>query len=146
MDSLDQAAPYSPTLSDAARRFLEAPRFAVVATLNPDGSPLQAVIWYHLEGDTIVFNSRVGRHWPNNLERCRLVSFIVADGYDYVELRGEVTIDEDPIRGQEVIARLTRRYRNDEAAVEAQIAGFAGERRVTFELRPSRVFERLSGK
>ena len=39
MNTLDHSVPYSPTLSDAARRFLEAPRFAVVATLNPDGSP-----------------------------------------------------------------------------------------------------------
>jgi PPOX class probable F420-dependent enzyme len=146
MNTLDQAAPYSPSLSDAARRFLEVPRFAVVATLNRDGSPFQAVVWYRLEGDAIIFNSRVGRHWPNNLERCRLVSLLVADGYEYVELRGEVTIDEDPIRSQEVIAGLARRYRKDEAAVEAQIAGFVGERRVTFELRPRRVFERLSGK
>jgi PPOX class probable F420-dependent enzyme len=144
MNSIDQTVPYSPTLSDAARRFLEVPRFAVIATLNPDGTPLQAVIWYRLEGDTIVFNSRVGRHWPSNIERCRVVSLLVAEGYDYVEMRGEVAIDEDPVRGQAIIAGLTRRYQNDEAAAEAQIAGFAKEKRVTFELRPSRIFERVS--
>jgi PPOX class probable F420-dependent enzyme len=144
MNSIDQTVPYSPTLSDAARRFLEAPRFAVIATLNPDGTPLQAVIWYRLEGDTIVFNSRVGRHWPSNIERCRVVSLLVAEGYDYVEMRGEVAIDEDPVRGQAIIAGLTRRYQNVEAAAEAQIAGFAKEKRVTFELRPSRIFERVS--
>jgi PPOX class probable F420-dependent enzyme len=143
MTSIDHTVPYSPTLSDAARRFLEAPRFAVIATMNPDGSPLQAVIWYQLEGDAIVFNSRVGRHWPTNLERCRRVSLLIADGYQYVELRGEVTIDEDPVRGQAVIAGLTRRYQQDESAAARQIAGFAKERRVTFELRPSRVFERI---
>ena len=146
MNSIDHTVPYSPTLSAAARRFLEAPRFAVIATLNPDGSPLQAVIWYQLEGDAIVFNSRLGRHWPSNLERCRLVSILVADGYDYVEMRGVVTIDEDPVRGQAVIAGLTRRYQKDETAAEAQIAGFAKERRVTFALRPSRIFERLSAE
>jgi Pyridoxamine 5'-phosphate oxidase len=144
MNSIDQTIPYSPTLSDAARRFLEAPRFAVIATLNPDGTPLQAVIWYRLEGDTIVFNSRVGRHWPSNTERCRVISLLVAEGYDYVEMRGGVAIDEDPVRGQAVIAGLTRRYQKDEVAAEAQIAGFAKEKRVTFELRPSRIFERVS--
>ena len=144
MTVLDQTLPFSPTLSDNARRFLEAPRFAIVATLNADGGPLQAVIWYRLEGDAIVFNSRRGRHWPTNIERCQRVSIMVADGYDYVEMRGEVEIDEDPVRGQEVIAGLTRRYQNDKAAAEAQIAGFAKEPRVTFTLRPTRVFERLS--
>ncbi len=116
-----------------------------MATLNPDGSPLQAVVWYRLEGDVIVFNSRVGRHWPNNLMRDRRVSITVADGYDYIDLRGEVEIDEDPANGQAVIAELTRRYHPNKEAAERQIAGFATERRVTFRLRPSLVFERLSG-
>lgn len=140
------AAPAAPALSAAGRRFLEPPRFAVVATLNPDGSPLQAVVWYALEGDAIVFNSRVGRRWPTNIGRDRHVSLTVADGYEYIEMRGEVDIDEDPVRGQDVIAGLTRRYEIDKKRADAQIAGFAKQSRVTFTLRPTRVFERLSGK
>lgn len=131
------------TLSAAARRFLEETRFAVVATLNPDGTPLQAVVWYTLDGDAVVFNSRVGRQWPTNIVRDRRVSFIVADGYDYVELRGRVEIDEDPVRGQEVIAGLTRRYHANDESLEARIAAFASQARVTFTLRPERIFERL---
>ena len=145
MTAPNVTAPCSPTLSASARRFLEAPRFAIAATLNRDGSPHQAVIWYRLDGDVIVFNSCVGRLWPDNLQRDRRVSFIVADAYDYIYLRGEVEIDDDPEVGQAVIADLTRRYEPDEAAAEAQIAGFAAQRRVTFRLRPSRVFEHLSG-
>ena len=144
MTALDSIAPACPTFSAAACRFLEAPRFAVVATLNPDGSPLQAVIWYRLEDDTIVFNSRLGRHWPTNIQRDRHVSITVVDGYDYIEMRGEVEIDEDPQLGQAVIAGLTRRYESNGEAAETQITGFARERRVTFKLRPSRIFERLS--
>jgi PPOX class probable F420-dependent enzyme len=143
MNSADPIAQLSP-VSDAARRFLAEPRFAIVATLNPDGSTLQAVVWYALDGDTIVFNSRVGRQWPTNLVRDPRVSFIVADGYDYVEIRGVVEIDEDPIRSQAVIAGLTRRYEMDEAAAAAKIESFATQRRVTFVLRPRRVYERLS--
>jgi PPOX class probable F420-dependent enzyme len=142
----EKTTPASPTLSVAARRFLQAPRFGVVSCLNPDGSPLQAVIWYQLEGDAVVFNSRVGRRWPANIARDRRVSLTVADGYEYVEMRGEVEIDEDPVRSQDVIANLARRYREDPATVEEQIARFAAERRLTFTLRPTRIFERLSGK
>jgi PPOX class probable F420-dependent enzyme len=129
-------------IPEAARRFLEPPRFAVVACLNADGSPMQAVIWYLLDGDSIVFNSRAGRHWPTNLQRDRRVSVTVADGYSYVDLRGEVEIDEDPERGQEVIAALTHRYQPDATKAETQIAGFRKERRVTFRLRPTRIFQR----
>jgi len=147
MTALESTAlPSSPTLSTAARRFLDAPRFAVAATVNPDGSPLQAVIWYRLEGDAIVFNSRVGRRWPSNLVRDRRVSITVADGYDYIDLRGEIEIDDDPDTAQAVIADLARRYEPNAEAAEAQIAGFRGQRRITFRLRPSRVFERLSGE
>jgi PPOX class probable F420-dependent enzyme len=145
MSAIDQTIAVSPTLSANARRFLAAPRFAVVATLNPDGGPLGAVIWYLLDGETIVFNSRVGRQWPTNIGRNRRVSVTVADGYDYVEMHGEVEIDEDPVRGQAVIAALARRYQMNEAAAAAQIESFAKERRVTFELRPRCIFERLSG-
>jgi PPOX class probable F420-dependent enzyme len=145
MTALDTPSTPSPTLSPEARRFLEAPRYAVLATLNPDGSPLQAVVWYSLEGDTVVFNSRVGRRWPGNLARDRRASITVADGEDYVDLRGEVEIDEDPEVGQTVIAALARRYQPSRTAVEAQIAVFTSQRRVTFRLRPSKVFERLSG-
>ncbi len=134
-----------PSLSPAGRRFLEVPRYAVVATLNPDGSALQAVVWYSLEGDVIVFNSRVGRTWPANIARDRRVSLVVADGEDYIEMRGRVEIDEDPVRGQEVIGGLARRYEQDEAAAAALIAVFTGQQRVTFELHPTRIYERFAG-
>jgi PPOX class probable F420-dependent enzyme len=138
-------SPTPATLSPDGRRFLEAPRYAVVATINPDGSVLQAVVWYDLLGDAIVFNSRAGRRWPANLGRDPRISFIVADGEDYVEMRGEVEIDEDPVRGQKVILRLARRYEPDEGPA-AQAAAFAGQQRVTFELRPTRIYERFFGK
>ena len=133
-----------PALSPSVRRFLEQPRFGTVATLNPDGSPLQAVVWYLLDGDEIVFNSRLGRLWPSNLLRDPRVSLTVADGYDYVDLRGEIRCYDDPVLGQAVIAQLTRRYQPNGEKAAAQIAGFQKERRVTFGLRASRVFAHLS--
>jgi PPOX class probable F420-dependent enzyme len=133
-----------PAISDATRRFLEAPRFAVIAVLNPDGAPLQAVIWYRVDGDTIVFNSRVGRQWPSNLARDRRVSFVVADGYDYVELRGRVEIDPDPERGLAVISDLTRRYHRDPEEIARNIEAFRRQERVTFVLRPERIFEHFN--
>ena len=140
----DRAPAPIPTISPRARLFLEAPRFGVVATLNPDGSALQAVIWYALEGDAIVFNSRVGRQWPTNLDRDPRVSVLVVDGYDYVEMRGKAEIDPDPDRAHHVIAELAGRYRDGDDGGEAQLARFFSETRVTFTLRPTHIFERLS--
>ena len=80
-----------PELDDATRAFLEAPgRFATIATIDPDGSPLQAVVWYRLEPDgSILINSLVGRRWPDNLLRDPRMSLTVEFGYDYVAMRGE---------------------------------------------------------
>lgn len=141
--SVDQATTGRPALSDRARRFLAAPRFGVVSAINPDGSPLQAVIWYELIDDAIVFNSKMGRTWPANLLRDQRVSILVADAYEYVEMRGTVEIDCDPVRGLDVISALTHRYQKNPAKAARQIEGFAREQRVTFVLRPERIFERL---
>ena len=45
------------TLTPEQRAFLEENRFAVVGTVNPDGSPHLAVMWYLLDGDEVVVNS-----------------------------------------------------------------------------------------
>jgi PPOX class probable F420-dependent enzyme len=115
----------------------------VVATLNPDGSPLQAVAWFRLEGDAIVFNSAVGRRWPANLIRDPRVSVMVADGYDYVELRGRVQVVGDPRQAQADIAALARRYHADdpEGAERMIERVFRPQTRVSFRLRPERILE-----
>ena len=138
------SSPTSPTLSADGRRFVDAARYAVVATINADGSALLAAVWYQLRGDIIVLNSRAGRIWPTNLGRDPRISFIVVDGEDYIEIRGEVTIDEDPARGQRVMAELSRLYEPDEEPA-AQAARFAGQHRVTIELRPAHIYERFLG-
>lgn len=135
----------SPTthLSPRGREFLAALRFAVVASLDTDGSPHQAVAWYFVEGDEIIFNSAEGRHWPANLERDPRVSFAVEDGYDYVSVSGTVEIDRDQAQAQADIERLARRYHDDPATVERQVAAFRRQQRVSFRLRPARVYERF---
>ena len=56
-------------LRDDVRAFLEEERFAVLATVNANGSPQQTVMWYELRGDTIVMNTIRGRKKDSNLLR-----------------------------------------------------------------------------
>ncbi len=72
----------SVPLPDDVRAFLDDTRFGTIATIDPDGSPRQAVIWYTLEGEEIVFNSAVGRRWPANLLRDPRVALSVIDQAD----------------------------------------------------------------
>lgn len=141
----DASSAPAPALSPAARLFLEAPRFAVVGSVNADGSPHQAVAWYLLEGGKIVVNSAEGRHWPANLRRDHRVSITVAEAYAYVELRGEVEVDDDKDRAQSDIAAMARRYHADDPEHAEQMIEqvFRPQMRVSFRLRPTRVYEHL---
>src|SRR6185503_16383436 len=69
-------------IPDDIRAFIDDIRFATISTINPDGSPWQAVVWYTVDDDEIVLNSKVGRRWPNNLLRDQRIAFSVIDDAD----------------------------------------------------------------
>jgi hypothetical protein len=117
-------------LSRAARRFLEPPRFAVVAATGPAGQPQQAVTWYRVGADGLVVNGRSDRQWVSSAVRTRELSVTVADGYDYVIVRGHCVVDDDETGALEEIRCLARRYSQDEAA-------FDGQKRVTILVEPN---------
>jgi PPOX class probable F420-dependent enzyme len=122
-------------LTDEMRRFLEEPRFAVLATVNPDGSPQQTVMWYLLEGDEILMNTKRGRKKDRNLERDPRVSLCVAEEYTYLTLTGALVVDEDPARAQSGIKQLAERYHSPEKAAEMVASQFSREERVNLRLR-----------
>jgi len=128
-------------ISPDVRQYLDQPQLAVVATINEDGSPLQSVVWYMVDGEAIVFNSRVGRRWPGNLARDPRVAVLFVDPTRYVEFTGRVEIDDDPEHGLAVISALARRYTTDPERLARQLEDFRGQTRVTFRLRPERILQ-----
>src|SRR5690242_6084007 len=86
-----------PSLSDRARAFLEEKRFAVLATINTNGTPQLTTMWYELQGDEVMMNTKVGRTKEQNLRRDQRISICVEDGYRYVTLAGTARlIDVQP--------------------------------------------------
>ncbi len=147
-DHLPPPAPgAAASLPASVRAFLDAPRFAVVATHDPDGVPHQAVAWYRLLEDGIVLNSAAGRRWPENLRRDPRVAVAIADGYDWVGLRGIVEMIEDQDRAQADIAEMARRYHADDPEkAERLIADqFRRQRRISFLLRPASIHAEIEG-
>ena len=143
-DSLSAIRPSGPTrLTDEVRAFLDVTRVATIATLDPDGSPRQAVVWYRLDGDEIVLNSAVGRRWPTNLVRDTRVALTVMDrdGYRWVGITGRVIPVEDQPTAQADIAEMARRYHRDEPdEAETMIAErFQKQIRISFRLRPTTI-------
>ena len=141
------ALPENTSLPDHVRRFLAEPRYASVATIDEDGAPRQAVVWFLLDGDTIIVNSLDGRRWPTNLRRDPRISIAVTDATDqsWVGLTGSVEIVEDQAQAQADIAAMARRYHTaDPAEAEAVIANrFRKQRRVSFRLRPTSMHDHV---
>jgi PPOX class probable F420-dependent enzyme len=135
-------------LSDRLRTFLAQKHFLTIATVDPDGAPRQAVIWYAVDGDEIVVNSAVGRRWPANLLRDGRVSAAItdhADGYRWIGLTGTVVPVTDQLAAQADIARMARFYHEDEPAeAEALISTrFERQERISFRIRIDAIYDHL---
>lgn len=133
-------------LEPRLRSFLERPLFASLATVDPDGAPRQAVIWFLLEDDgRIMINSLAGRRWPANLERDgRVALSMVADddGYSWLGLTGRVDeIDRDLDRARDDIVALAYRYRDN--PTPTSIASFRSQQRVTFRIAIDGIHDHL---
>jgi PPOX class probable F420-dependent enzyme len=134
----------SVPLPDDVRAFLDDTRFATIATIDPDGSPRQAVVWYAIHGDEIVLNSAVGRRWPSNLRRDPRVALSVidrADGYRWLGLTGVVTPVEDQAIAQADIAGMARRYHADDPAEAERLIHrrFERQARISFRMQVASV-------
>lgn len=126
-------------LSEQARAFLAEKRFAVLATINQDGTPQLTVMWYDLDGDEILMNTAVSRHKDHNLRRDPRVSLCVEDGYNYVTLYGVARLTEDQATAQADIHRLARRYHPPQRADEMMQAQFSKQERLTIRMSIERV-------
>ena len=98
-------------LSPATIDLLEGRNYAVLATINADGSPHTSTMWVGRDGGDVVMSTVEGRRKHRNMIRDPRVSLTVidrADGENYVELRGRVTITPDV--GLIVDNRLSWKY------------------------------------
>ena len=111
-------------------------RFVTIATINADGSPHQAVIWFRFDGSGLIINSKPGRVWPSNLQRDPRISLTVEDGYRWVSIRGSVVETSSAAQAQADIAEMARRYHADEPdRAELMIRDrFERQERVSFRL------------
>lgn len=125
--------PTQPRWSPAARLFIDDPsRYATIATIDEDGTPLQAVVWYDLTDQGIVINSRLGRRWPANLQRDPRISLSVSEANDYVAVRGRAEVIATGPQALADIQALARRYGGAPSE-------FEGQERITFLIRPDHI-------
>ena len=98
-------------LSQATLELLDGKNYAVLATVNPDGSPQTSVVWIGRDGGDLLFSTVAGRVKHRNMVRDPRVSVTVIDSADpenYVELRGRVSMTPDV--GRRVDTELSWKY------------------------------------
>lgn len=131
------------SLTEKARAFLQEQRFAVLATLNKDGSPQLTTMWYLLEGDSIMMNTKAGRVKDLNMKRDPRISICVENGYTYVTISGIVEMNEDQKTAHHDIYRLAARYHGEETAKRQMEEQFSKEQRITLRLKCENIIEYL---
>jgi len=84
-------------IPENVRAFLEEPRFAVMATINANGTPQLTVMWYalHPSEDLVLLNASRGLLKERNLRRDPRMAICVEDGMRYVTLAGTAELVDD---------------------------------------------------
>jgi PPOX class probable F420-dependent enzyme len=118
------------------RELLEQPNYAVIGTLNANGSIHETVVWISAEDGAVAVNSAVGRLWPTNLERNPQATVLVYEAgnpYHFVEIRGTAT---GTLEGaDEHINALAKKYLGQDEYPFRQ----PGEQRIKFVIQPDRI-------
>ncbi|RRR77842.1 MAG: PPOX class F420-dependent oxidoreductase [Candidatus Viridilinea halotolerans] len=106
---------HAALLSAAQREFLDGRHYAIIATLNADGTIQQTVVWYMLDGDELRFSIGAESVKAANLRRNPTISITIEDGIRYLTLKGAATVEaSDP----ELRSRLAQRYLGPERAAD----------------------------
>ncbi|MEU2087333.1 PPOX class F420-dependent oxidoreductase [Nocardia beijingensis] len=131
------------SLSDpAVREFLtEGTRTGKVAFVAADGSPMVTPVWFVVEGDELVFNTGKSTVKGKAFARDGRVAVCVdleEPPYASVQLRGTVTLSEDPDELLRTATEIGGRYMGAERAEEfGKRNGVPGE--LVVRLRPDKV-------
>jgi PPOX class probable F420-dependent enzyme len=135
----------SLNLNDAVRKLLDEPNYAVLGTINLDGSPQTSLVWIGRDGDDVVISTAAGRRKERNIRRDPRVSLSVWDRADperYAELRGLAAVHPDP--GRQLAVRLAEKYQGPGAG--RQFLDLPAEVvRVTILLSPQHVAGNAAG-
>ena len=99
-------------LSEDAKRLIDRPNFAHLATLMPDGSPQSVPVWIGREGERLVVCTGEGSLKAKNTQRDPRVALSIVDfddPYSEVQIRGRV-IERRPDPQLKVMDPISHKY------------------------------------
>ena len=100
------------TLSENAKKLIDRPNFAHLATLMPDGSPQSVPVWIGRQGEHIVVCTGEGSLKGKNTRRDPRLAMSIVDfdnPYEEVQIRGRV-IERRPDPELKVMDPISRKY------------------------------------
>jgi PPOX class probable F420-dependent enzyme len=100
-------------LEDAVRAAAQAPNFAALTTLLPDGQPSTHVMWVDADEEHVLVNTETHRQKYKNIKRDPRVAITIIDRenpYKYVEVRGHVVEEVGGQEARDDIDRLSQKY------------------------------------
>lgn len=122
---------------DSHKDLLQSKAVAMLATINPDGTPQVTPVWFDWDGEHLIFNTARGRQKDANLTRNPHVALAIVDPqnlYRYLQVRG-VVVEATEEGANESIDKLAFKYLGQEKYPFGQ----PGEVRVLYRVRPDRV-------
>jgi len=112
-----------------------------LATVRQDGRPHLVPVWFHMDGDKIVFNTGKGSVKARNMLRDPRVSITVDDQappYSFVTVEGTVSISEDREETLLWATRIGGRYMGQDRAEEFGKRN-ATEGELTVKITPTKI-------
>ncbi len=130
----------APTLSEAAKTLVDSPEFAVIGTVESDGSPHLSVVWVARDGNDLLISTVEGRRKHRNFmrdPRCSVLIYPKDNPYSYLEVRGTATMTHEGGRG--LIDQLADQYLG---ADRYTMDDGTDNVRVVVRLTPEKIIER----
>jgi PPOX class probable F420-dependent enzyme len=120
----------------AQRAFLDEVQYAVLGTLNVDGSIQQTVLWYLRVDDVLVLSTGANSVKVRNLRRHPQITLTVPGGARYLSVVGQATIAPPDAA---LRLRMAERYVGAERAAE-WVARRPHAPRVIVRIQPMRAY------
>ena len=120
---------------------LEGTKTGKLATVREDGRPHVVPVWYHLDGDKIVFNTGSSSIKARNMLRDQRVSITVDDQvppYSFVTIEGTASISLNPEETLYWATRIGGRYMGQHRAEEFGKRN-SSEGEINVNITPSKV-------
>ena len=126
-------------LTPEVRELLEAPNYAHLATLMPDGAPHSVAVWVGIEGGRVVFFTQEASQKARNLTRDPRCAISIVDRdnpYRTARVRGRLVATREGDAALEVMDRLSLEYTGRPFPVRSGVLYEIEAERVGFTVLP----------